>query len=65
MHFEGVPQIGIESVIPLRQPQCHATVDADMNISPLWRVDRWLIQDTSILFLRIVDRKKIKNKGGL
>ena len=29
MHFEGVPQIGIESEIQLRQPHCHAAADAD------------------------------------
>ena len=29
MHLEGVPQIGIESEIQLRQPHCHAAADAD------------------------------------
>ena len=29
MNFEGVPQIGIESEIQLRQPHCHAAADAD------------------------------------
>ena len=29
MHLEGVPKIRIESEIQLRQPYCHAAVDAD------------------------------------
>ena len=29
IHFEGVPQIGIESEIQLRQPRWHAAADAD------------------------------------
>ena len=56
MHFEGVSQIGIESAIPLRHPQWHAAVDADDHISPWSRVNRWLIWDTSILFLCTVSK---------
>ena len=51
MHFKGVPQIGIESAIPLRHLQWHAAVDVDDHISPWSRVGRWSIQDTSHLFL--------------
>ena len=51
IHFEGVPQIGIESAIPLRHPQWHAAVDADDHISPWLRVDQWSIRDTSAIFL--------------
>ena len=43
MHSEEVPQIGIESTIPLRQPHCHAAVDADEH----YRHGQWSIDDRS------------------
>ena len=56
MHFEGVPQIGIESAMPLRQPQWHAAVDEDDHISPWLMVDRWSMLDTYVLFLRTLSK---------
>ena len=41
MHFEGVPQIEIESEIKLRQPHCHAAADADAD--EYTRHGRWSI----------------------
>ena len=40
MHLEGVPQIGIESEIQLRQPHCHAAADAgDHSCHDQWSID--------------------------
>ena len=40
MHFEGVPQIRIESEIPLRQPRWHAAVDAnEHSCHGRWSID--------------------------
>ena len=52
MHSKGVPQIGIESTIPRRQPHRHAAADADYHILPWLMVNQWSIRDTYLLFLR-------------
>ena len=54
MHLEEVPQLGIESTIPWRQPLWHAAVDAYEIILAWSMVSGWLTQDGYVLFLRAV-----------
>ena len=56
MHSQGVPQIGIESAVSLRQPHCHAAVDAAVNILPRSMVEQWLTRDTYCIFLRTLSK---------
>ena len=51
-HSEGVTPIGIETQIPWWQPLCHAAWDADENSLPWSVVNRLLIGDITLLFLR-------------
>ena len=56
MHFKGVPQIGIESSIPLRQPQCHTDMDTNAYILPWLMVYWWSIRDMYVLFLCMLSK---------